>query len=151
MEAEVRTTWKEFFMKVYVNSSRSDSCRHDKTSPVVTRTLYVVLCSDNEACMWLVSHSGKKGNHTTLEHCLWFWHQTKDPLFCKREGKISSVIRKNTFSYQFIKWICGFELLLFNQYILIQLSPKSRPFGVTIMWTLDTFQRVSFACWVHVT
>lgn len=82
---------KEFFlMIVYVNSSPSDSCRHDKTSPVVTRTLYVVLPSDNEACMWHVSHSWKKGNHTTLEHCLWFWHQTKDPLFCRREGTIIS-------------------------------------------------------------
>lgn len=84
----VKTGRKEkrgFLVIVCVNKSQSDSCRHDKTSLVVTRALYVVLFSDNEACMWHASHSWKKWNHTTLEHCLWFWHQTKDPLFCERK------------------------------------------------------------------
>lgn len=44
-------------MVVCVNKSHSDSCRHDKTSLVVTRALYVVLSSDNEVCMWHASHS----------------------------------------------------------------------------------------------
>lgn len=47
-----------FFMTDYVNSARRlRSCRHDKTSPVVTRALYVVLSSDNEAYMRHASHS----------------------------------------------------------------------------------------------
>lgn len=35
--------------------------------------------------------SFKKYRHScrerTLEHCLWFWHQTREPLFCKKKKK----------------------------------------------------------------
>lgn len=79
---------------LHVNSSeRLALSRHDKTSRVVTHALYVPLSSDNEACMRHASRSRrKKSNHTTLEHCLWFWHHIKDPLFCGRQGKISDVV-----------------------------------------------------------
>lgn len=121
MEAEANSGLAEkksiFLCLDYFNSSWSDSCRHDKTSPVVTRALYVVLSSNSEARMWHECYSWKKSNHTTLEHCLWFWHHTKDPLFCRERGKTSSVIIcdfKYIYKNELITLTCSYALLFSN-------------------------------------
>lgn len=100
------------------------------------RALYVALSSDNEVCVWRASHSRKERNHITLEHCLWFWHHIKDPLFCKRGEK------KNIRHTLLIIHLANRQLkhsFPSAQYIIIAIFSTTLPFGEITILPRDKF------------
>jgi len=140
MKAGVRTSCKVrdvLIPSLYVNNPQSGS--EGMTKVVMSWPahfmLHYHLIMRHALSVALVSlmKRRKKKTSSTLEHCLWFWHQTKDPLFCKREGKISSI---NSFNYQVVTWN-------------VQIWPSplwSHSHSSDITANSRYFKRVSFAC-----